>query len=151
MTMRFHYRHYTVSQPVITLGGATVRPKPGIPVSVIGPAGTVCKDSLLDSGADDTIFPESVAVALGIDLSQAPTGTASGVGKQPYPVRYARVPLRVSDGQEQREWAAWVAFTPAPLHRPLMGYAGFLQFFGATFLGDVEVVELTVNSTYHGT
>ncbi len=151
MTMRFHYRLYTVAQPVITLGGATARPKPVIPVSVIGPAGTVCKDSLLDTGADDTILPENIAVALGIDLSRAPTGTASGVGKKAYPVRYAQVPLRVSDGQEQREWEAWVAFTAAPLHRPLMGYAGFLQFFGANFLGDVKVVELTVNSAYPGT
>ncbi len=82
MTLRFGYRRYTVTRPVVSLGGATFRPKPVIPVSVLGPAGTVCKDSLLDSGADDTILPEALAVAIGIDLSGAPAGTASGVGKR---------------------------------------------------------------------
>ncbi len=66
-------------------------------------------------------------------------------------MRYARVPLRISDGQEQRQWEAWVGFSAAPLSRPLMGYAGLLQFFGASFLGDIEVVELTVNGSYPGT
>ena len=35
--------------------------------------------------------------------------------------------------------------------RPLIGFAGFLQFFTATFHGDREQVELTVNALYPGT
>jgi hypothetical protein len=31
------------------------------------------------------------------------------------------------------------------------GQAGFLQFFRATFHGDLEEVELTVNPSYSGT
>jgi hypothetical protein len=67
------------------------------------------------------------------------------------PVRYAQVSLRVTDGRERREWAAWAGFTPAKLLSPLLGFAGFLQFFTATFHGDREQVELTVNSLYPGT
>lgn len=58
--------------------------------------------------------------------------------------------LRISDGHEHREWPARVGFTSAPLHRPLLGFAGFLQFFTATFDGVRELVELTVNSSYPG-
>jgi hypothetical protein len=33
----------------------------------------------------------------------------------------------------------------------MVGFAGFLQFFTATFHGDREEVELTVNMAYPGT
>ena len=66
-------------------------------------------------------------------------------------VRYAKVTLRITDGHEQREWEGWVGFTSARLHRPLLGHAGFLQFFDATFRGEAEIVELTPNSAYAGT
>jgi hypothetical protein len=65
--------------------------------------------------------------------------------------RYAEVLLRLTDGREYREWPARIAFTSARLHLPLFGFAGFLQFFTATFQGDSEQVELTVNSKYPGT
>jgi hypothetical protein len=64
---------------------------------------------------------------------------------------YAEVKLRITDGAEQREWQAWVAFTPACIRRPLLGFGGFLQFFTAAFYGDREQVELTTNSFYRGT
>jgi hypothetical protein len=56
----------------------------------------------------------------------------------------------MTDGKEQREWPAWVGFTPAKLQSPLLGFAGFLQFFTATLRGDREEVELTINSLYPG-
>src|SRR5204863_8426585 len=133
-------------QPIVSLGGRHERPKPVIAVALLTAHDTVTRDCLLDTGADDTTFPEDVAKKLGIDLSNAPSGSASGVGMGPYSVRYAKVTLRITDGQEQREWEGWVGFTSARLHRPLLGYAGFLQFFDANSRGDAETVELTVNS-----
>ena len=59
--------------------------------------------------------------------------------------------LRLTDGREFREWPARVGFAPVPMTFALLGFAGFLQFFGANFLGDGEEVELTVNSLYPGT
>jgi hypothetical protein len=120
-------------------------------VTVIGPAGTSVELGLLDTGADDTIFPEDVATTIGIDLTNAPTGGASGVGLVGARLRFAEVMLRLTDGREFREWPARVGFTPAPLKRALLGFAGFLQFFTATFHGDREEVELTVNALYPGT
>jgi hypothetical protein len=107
-------------------------------------------DALLDTGADDTVFHESVAAYIGLDLTGAPSGTASGVGLVGVPVRYQQVVLRVIQAQVRLEWRAWVAFTSVPLRRPLLGFAGFLQFFTAAFHGDREIVELTPNALMPG-
>jgi hypothetical protein len=112
---------------------------------------TAVERGQLDPGADDTVFPEAIAVAIGLNLTQAPTGTAAGVGQVSATLRYAEVLLRITDGHEYREWPARVGFTAARLHRPLLGFAGFLQFFTSTFEGDLEQVELTVNGAYPGT
>jgi len=127
------------------------RPRPVVLVSVVGPTGLSVESGVLDPGADDTVFPESVATVVGIDLTNAPTGTAAGVGQVPAMLRYGEVVLRLTDGREYREWPARVAFTASPLHRSLLGFAGFLQFFTAAFHGDIEQVELAVNSAYPGT
>ncbi len=82
--------------------------------------------------------------------ARPPTGTGSGVGSRGLPLRYAPVTLRLTDGQEFREWPAWVGFTPAALVYPILGFAGCLQFFTSTFHGDTEEVELTVNRLYPG-
>lgn len=126
------------------------RPRPIIDVALVGPITTVSQQSLLDTGADDTVFPLQTASRAGIDLAGAPTHTSAGVGGPPYTVSYAQVTLRITDGKEFREWPAWVGFTSAVMKRPLMGYAGFLQFFTATFHGDGKQVELAVNGDYPG-
>ncbi len=122
-----------------------------MPVTLIGPTGTHLDRALIDTGSDDTVFPEAVAARVGIDLTGAPSRTAAGVGRVPAPLRYAEVTLRLTDGVEFREWRAWVGFTAAALRQPLLGYAGFLQFFTAVFDGEHEEVELTVNALYPGT
>ncbi len=104
----------------------------------------------LDTGSDDTVLPERLAGLIGVDLSNAPIGQSRTANMASVTVRYAQITLRMTDGVERREWPAWVGFTPA-IHRPLLGFAGFLQFFTAAFRGDREEVELTVNSLYPGT
>jgi hypothetical protein len=151
MALRYRYHLDAVQHPVIPLGGRWVRPRPLISVTLIGPTDSRLRLGLLDTGADDTLFPDSLAAVLGVDLSNAPAGTGRGVGLGAVPVRYAQVGLRITDGRERREWTGWVGFTPAPLVYPTLGFAGFLQFFTATFRGDREEVELTVNNFYRGT
>jgi len=124
-----------------------------VPVTLIGPSDSRLRQALLDPGADDTVFPESLAAVIGVDLSHAPGGTGAGVGasKSNVPLRYAQVTLRLESQGERSEWLGWVGFTPAPLRRPLLGFAGCLQFFTATFYGDGEQVELDANALYPGT
>ncbi len=150
MSMRFPFLPSRTRNAVLSLGGRWVRPRPIVAVTLKhGPAAFVL-DALLDTGADDTVFPDFVAGKSGLDLSNAPTGEASGIGLTTVQLRYAEVSLRISDGVEQREWQAWVGFTALALRRPLLGFAGFLQFFTATFHGDLEHVELAVNRLYTG-
>jgi hypothetical protein len=77
-------------------------------------------------------------------------GSGVGVSTSNVPLRYAQVTLRMESQGERREWPAWIGFTPAPLRRPLLGFAGCLQFFTATFHGDREQVELDANALYPG-
>jgi hypothetical protein len=151
MSMRFPYRLAKRSHPVVALKGRFVRPRPVVAVTLIGPKGGWVDDALLDTGADDSVFPAAFAKRIGVDLSQAPVGTAEGVGLGKLTVRYVDITLRLTDGREFREWPAWVAFTDNPIKRSLLGFAGCLQFFSANFCGDREEVELTANSLYVGT
>jgi hypothetical protein len=151
MSMRFPYRMTRTSQPALALGGTWFRPQPIIDVSVVGPSDTRIVAGKLDTAADDTVFPERLAAQIGVDLTNAPTGIFRGATPGAVAVRYARVTMRLARNGERREWSALVGFAPAPFARALLGFAGFLQFFGACFYGDREEVELTVNGLYPGT
>jgi hypothetical protein len=151
MTLHYPFRSFRVLRPLVSLQGRIARPRPIIPVTLLGPTSAVARDCLVDTGSDDTVFPESVAIAAGIDLSNAPVSSAAGVGLQALTLRLVEVTLRIADNQEQREWSAWVGFTSAKLHQPLLGFAGFLQFFDVLIRGEQEKVELTVNGAYPGT
>jgi hypothetical protein len=117
MSMRFRYTRFPARGPVVSLGGRSVRSRPIVRVTLIGPSGPRVDRGLLVTAQ----------------------------------IRYAEVDLRVTDGREFRQWRAWTGFTSTPLKQPLLGFAGFLQYFTATFYNDLEEVELTVNSLYPGT
>lgn len=151
MRLQFRYKLFPTKRPLASLGGRFVRPRPFILVTLIGPFGTSVELAHLDPGADDCVFPIDLAEELGIDLSNAPQGEAAAIGQRPVALRYAQVAFRIANGGERCEWLAWVAFTDTPINRPLLGFAGFLQFFTATFHGDQEIVELAVNSLFAGT
>ncbi len=148
--MVFPYTLVRVPRSLVSLGGRWVRPRPLVTVSLVRPSGTFVEDAILDTAADDVVFPISAAARVGIDLTNAPIGEASGVGSVPVIVRYAAVELRLTDGREFRRWPAWIGFTAARFMHPLLGFAGCLQFFGAYFRGDREEVELEVNALYPG-
>jgi hypothetical protein len=149
--MRFRYTPLRAKGPVASLGGRRQRPRPIVTVTLIGPAGARVIPAGVDSYADDTVFPESEAARAGIDLTNAPQGTSVGIGQAPVPVKYTQVALRMADAKERREWVAWVGFTPVLTSYALLGFAGCLQYFDATFYGALEEVELLVNSLYPGT
>jgi predicted aspartyl protease len=151
MALRYPYKRFPTLSAVVSLGGRKDRPRPIITVTLIGPTGSQVESAFLDTLADDTVFPEDVANAIGLDLTHTPVGQAAGIGKVSAALRFAEVTLRIVQGTERREWRAWVGFTATALNRPLLGFAGFLQFFTATFYGDREEVELAVNSLYQGT
>jgi hypothetical protein len=146
----FAYMPLPTKGPVSSLGGAMLRYRPIVPVRVFGPLGSQLFDGCLDCGADDTIFPSSLARKLGIDLTGAAHGEAHPVGGTTLPYLYATVTLRVSDGVETCEWKATVGFVNLPLRWALLGHAGFLDFFDTDLRGARREVFLAPNSAFPG-
>src|SRR5207247_131213 len=112
------------------------RPRPVIPVAMVGPKGQAAKDAVVDTAADDTVFSQDVATTIGVNLMNSPMGHGRGVGNKRVRLRFAEVTLRLTDGTEFREWRGWVGFTAVRLKHPLLGFAGCLEYFTATFYGD---------------
>lgn len=90
MSLRFRYQLSPTGRLIIPLGGRTVRPRPLIAVTIVGPRGSRVREAILDTAADDTVFPESLTNVIGGDLTDAPTGVGSGVGLVSVPLRYAQ-------------------------------------------------------------
>lgn len=142
-----------VHQPIPSLGGVRVRYRPVMAIRITASAVSRLFDGLIDSGADDTVFADSAAITLGIDLQGAEERSVHLVGRpRPIRVRYAPVQLLITDGsQETYEWSAVVGFVSGRLHYNLLGQAGFLQFFDCTLRGEPDYETLiTPKSSFPG-
>ncbi|HEY7157917.1 MAG TPA: hypothetical protein VH575_28425 [Gemmataceae bacterium] len=149
--MRIRYTPCPVRTPVPALGGAAILPRPILAIRITGPSGSRLRDGLLDTGADETIFDPSVAPLIGVDLTQALEREVNLIGRGRVRCRYAAVQLRISDGvAETYEWDTVVGFAPFPVLRGLLGFAGFLQFFDASFRGADQEVTLLPNALFAG-
>jgi hypothetical protein len=140
--LRFPYVAMPLRRPAVTLGGGLVRHLPLLDVGVDGPTASRVLRCRVDTGADDTIFPEWLAQQIGLDLSVAPVcdgRNASGAAVQ---YRCVQVTLRISDGIESCSWQAMVGFLASPRGTGLLGLAGFLEHFDATARGRAR--ELTL-------
>ena len=145
------YTAFPSRNPFPTLGGRFTMPRSAMAVRIFGPTGSSLEDGLLDTGSDETVFPTHIAAKVGIDLSQVPIRKVHLAGRGIVPCRNVAVRLRITDGfHETYEWTTLVAFTPIPLVRALLGYAGFLQYFDANFRGADEEVILFPNGSFPG-
>jgi hypothetical protein len=151
--MKVRYTAVPVRQPIPSLGGSRVRYRPLLAVMLTGPTGALIRDGLLDTGSDDTVFSEDLAVLLGLDLRVADERQVALAGRPgPIRCRYAAVQVRISDGaQETYTWTAVLGFVAGRLHYNLLGHAGFLQFFQAGFDGDLLEATLLPNRHFPGT
>jgi hypothetical protein len=148
--VKFNYLPLPTRGPVYPLGGARVRYRPIVPVHIVAPQLLPPLDACIDSASDDTVFPDTLAVRLGIDLANAPQGEVRPVGHRAVQVAYARVGLLLSDGYETCEWEVIVAFAPAKLRWALLGHAGCLEFFDVQLLGSRREAVLTANTAFPG-
>ena len=131
---------------------ASERLRPLAAVRIIGPAGQsrFFPRAVLDSGADDTVFPLDVARFIGVSLVSS--GHQIRWRGQHYPLHFGSVELELQDDTgAARRWPGMVAFSPAPLRYPILGQAGCLQFYDSLFRGHDHVVELQTNPIYPGT
>ena len=128
---------------------AQVRWRPLVPVVIHGSQSLVTFGrALIDSGADDTLFPLDVANQLNIPLLP-PTGHAIRWRGQRYQVTYGTAELElIDDDGNSLRWPAIVGFSPANLRYPLLGVCGFLGYFDLRLLGLGRLIELEPNASF---
>ena len=144
--MRFNYRRY------VTDNGIAHRPV--VALTIIGPKGVVCWDTLVDTGSDITLFPAVIAEDIGIDLAGAEESAVRGIGEHSVETRDARVELELSDGVEVYRWQAEVSFLTsdgAESHLAPLGHGGGLNFFSASFDADTQTMEIIPANVFRGT
>jgi hypothetical protein len=147
------YMPVALLRPIPSLGNRLFHYRPVVFVRVTGPLGDRVWDGLLDTGADATVFHESAATRVGLDLTGAEERFIELVGR-PAPVRfrYASVRLQITDGlRETYEWTAVVGFTASSLQYSLLGHGGCLEFFDVDFRGADREVVLIPNRSFPGT
>lgn len=149
--MRVSYVVGIAPNPQPSLGGSVLRYRPMMPVEFQGASpAVVTRTSVLDTGADDTVLPDWIASAVGVDLDTAEERQLALPGGAVVRCRYASIALSIGTrGQETYRWTAVVCFMAA-LPRPVLGHAGFLQFFDAEFRGADREVILTPNRAFPG-
>jgi hypothetical protein len=151
--LRFPYldEPLTGPAPPSLAGGAAVRWRPLLPVSIIGPGGLTWDfgRAVLDPASDDTVFPLDTARRIGARL-HPDTGHRVRWRGQIHPLRFATVELLLTDNIGTLRWPAVVAFSPAPLRYPILGQSGCLQYMDARFLGTDLIVELATNPSFAG-
>ncbi len=121
--MRFEFPVYVHE----TEFGALVDPT--VAVDVKTPGGYARLDFLIDSGADFTILPASLAKPLGVDIGSARKLRITGIACVPVDASVATLTLRIGDF----EFDAPCLFSPiddAPL---VLGRLGFFSRFNITF------------------
>src|ERR1700733_13522892 len=94
--------------------------RPLVPIAVFGPTGKrrPVSRALLDSGADDTIFPVAAATSLGVNLGP-PSGHAVRWRGQPHSLRFGDLDIEITDGVQVVRWTAVVGFSSAPIRYPI--------------------------------
>ncbi|HUG69421.1 MAG TPA: hypothetical protein VMM76_16840 [Pirellulaceae bacterium] len=84
--------------------------RPIITVRIVGRKADARWDALVDSGADETLFPLSLAEALGVELDQQMTSEAAGISGYRLKIHYGDVELRIESDQEFVAWKTTVGF-----------------------------------------
>jgi hypothetical protein len=85
---------------------------------------------------------------MGIPLNSTNVERARGAGGHELRLRTGHVQLALTQGEWQYHWSVTVSFLEFERledETPLLGHAGFLEFFTVTFNGERREVELTPN------
>jgi hypothetical protein len=124
--MKFKYRN--VPDSTMPTG---IRKIPLLPVKLfVGNRETIIIQGLLDTGAEDCMFPLWCANELGIDLKSGTKKEYEGIGGYQIPCYLHNVKLQVIGFQEKINMA--VGFTEFN-RMPLIGQAGFFDNYQVTF------------------
>jgi predicted aspartyl protease len=146
--MRFAYREYIGRLPGSSDFALILRPV--ISVTISGPHSTARWDALVDTGADETLLPMSLAEALGVELDPRLTSQAAGISGEVLRIHYGDVDFQIEAGADSISWSTMVGFVEFSSSKDeviVLGHGGCLDYFTAIFDGEHAELELIPNST----
>ncbi len=123
--------------------------RPVVPVTVVGPRGAESMRGILDTGSDQTIFPAALARRLGIELREAPPAGMATASGEAMALSLGAATLRLRFENETPEWSGvflFHEFADRDAEMAILGHAGFLDYFTATFNGELGNVTLVPNN-----
>jgi hypothetical protein len=138
--MKFAYTEYQVF-PSPAAPDRTVLHRPVIRVRLQGPKSFLKVWALLDTGADESYITESVAEKLGVVPLSADAMTIESASGE-MSVWYGRLTVEVSDESEVYSLPMTVGVVSEDWSESILGHAGFLEHFDATFSHVDKVVTL---------
>jgi hypothetical protein len=142
------FRYSSVISVVPDTGDYLLLRRPEIPITIVGPSGSASYIGLVDTGSDNTIFPQSVAHHLGIQLESALESTASTFGGHQVNLLTGNAVLRLEADGESLAWKTplcFYDFESADKETVILGHSAFLDYFTATFDGKEGVLTLISN------
>lgn len=95
--------------------------------------------ALVDSGADDCIFPLEVATELGLLLKEENTNRYAGIGSGHIGAAFTHVQFAVPG---EPPFQLYAGFSDAPSVVPILGQAGFFDRVDVTFRKQNGLIEL---------
>ncbi len=146
--MRFPYTLNVV--PSIDTGDEIVLLRPEVPLRIYGPLGHVDVLALVDSGADNSIFPLAIATDLGIETTPGKGPGATAFGGQRIGLSFGDVEVELSQDGNTIRWRTRLYFADFPDEKAVvLGHEGFF-YFTATFIGEDCVLDLKPNDNLPG-
>ena len=132
-----------------------IKGRPTIQVALIGSLSrSIVLTATLDTGADVSLVPASLAERLGINLDNInPVNytAANGTSGCYYPAMVSLKIVSIGDDYVANlEWNSIVGFSHTRTEPGLIGHDFALTYFDVTFFGSDQCVVLSPNSTFTG-
>ena len=149
--VKFPYRRYQVRGST----GSTPRiiHRPVIPIRLTGPGGDLRLFALVDTGADETLFPRWAAEQIEVPVDESKPLDIVGIGGHRVSALPGHVEFELTDDQQVYQWPSVVRFASWPESQTqlaILGHAGCLNFFTTIFDGHARAIDITPNSTFPG-